>query len=369
MSGDLLGQVTCARCIGKVDPRAPTIVCDRCGQEYPRAGRIPVLLPRPDAHVALWRQQLTFVTMQGRRTLAGLEEQAAAEGLLPDTRARLLGLAQGVRDQAEEMATLVGPAIGGPVPASEAVALPRGADAPIQYLHYLYRDWGWQHEGHDENQAALEAVREVIDPAPLGRMLVLGAGGCRLPYDLHRLCGATETAVLDVDPFLFIVAEAVVRGATVRLTESTANIRESGRAALAWKLTAPAGALDDGQFHFLFANGLAPPFVDGVFDTVVTPWFIDQVPPDRPALLAHIARLLRPGGRWINHGPIIYPADAPLARRFGREEIFDLASRAGLRVRRWAGASQPYLVSPLNGRGKVEWVLTFEAERLTSPDA
>src|SRR5260221_7039862 len=181
MSGGLLDQVTCARCIGKVDPRAPTIACDRCGQEYPRAGRIPVLLPRPDAHVALWRQQLTFVTMQGRRTLAGLEEQAAAEGLLLDTRARLLALAQGVRDQTEEIATLVGPAIGGPVPASESVPLPRGADAPIQYLHYLYRDWGWEGEGEDENQTALEAGRGGIDPAPLGPMLGLGGGAGRLP--------------------------------------------------------------------------------------------------------------------------------------------------------------------------------------------
>jgi SAM-dependent methyltransferase len=369
MSGGLLDQVTCARCIGKVDLRAPTIACDRCGQEYPRAGRIPVLLPRPDAHVAFWRQQLAFVMVQGHRTLAGLEGQAAAEGLLPDTRARLLALAQGVRDQAEEIGGLVGPAIGGPVPASEMVALPPGADAPIQYLHYLYRDWGWDSDGQDENQATLEAVRDVIDPGPLGRMLVLGGGGCRLPYDLHRLCGATETVVVDVDPFLFIIAEAVVRGASVRLTESTANIRESGRAAIAWTLAAPAGPLDDAQFHFLFANGLAPPFADGAFDTVVTPWFIDQVPPDLPALLANIARLLRPGGRWINHGPLIYPADAPLSRRFGREEVFDLAARAGFEVRRSAGASRPYLVSPLNGRGKVEWVLTFEAVRLTSRDA
>jgi hypothetical protein len=38
---------------------------------------------------------------------------------------------------------------------------------------------------------------------------VLGAGGCRFAYDLYREFAATETAVLDIDPFLFIVAEAV----------------------------------------------------------------------------------------------------------------------------------------------------------------
>ena len=44
-------------------------------------------------------------------------------------------------------------------------------------------------------------------------MLVLGAGGCRLAYDLHVHCGGTETAVVDIDPFLLVIAEAVIRGA------------------------------------------------------------------------------------------------------------------------------------------------------------
>ena len=257
----------------------------------------------------------------------------------------------------------VGPALGGTPQAADELALPRGAGAPIQYLHYLYRDWGWEGSHYLENQRSLDAIRAVMVPRPLGRTLVLGAGGCRLAYDLHRLCGASETAVIDVDPFLFIIAEAVVRGASMGLTESTANIQETERVAASWTLTAPAGPLDEVHFHFLFANGLAPPFADGTFDTVVTPWFIDQVPPDLPSFLATLARLVRQGGRWINQGPLLYPPDAAPSRRFSREELFHLAGRAGFRITRWSGESRPYLVSPLNGRGKVEWVLTFEAER------
>jgi hypothetical protein len=115
------------------------------------------------------------------------------------------------------------------------------------------------------------------------------------------------------------------------------------------------------------ANGLAPPFVHGTFDTIVTPWFIDQVPPDLPAFLATTNRMLRPGGRWINHGPLLYPPDAPLSRRFSCEEVFELAARAGFAMGRTSEASYPHFVSPLNGRGKVEWTLTFVATKTGDP--
>ena len=128
-----------------------------------------------------------------------------------------------------------------------------------------------------------------------------------------------------------------------------------------WILSASAGPLGDDVFHFFFANGMAPPFRNGTFDTVVTPWFIDQVPTDLPAFLARVRGVLKPGGRWINHGPLIYPVDAPLARCFSREEVFELASRAGFRIDKWSSQSAPHLVSPLSGRGKIEWVLTFGA--------
>ena len=40
--------------------------------------------------------------------------------------------------------------------------------------------------------------------ADLGRTLVLGAGGCRLAYDLHVHNGGTDTAVVDIDPYLLV---------------------------------------------------------------------------------------------------------------------------------------------------------------------
>jgi SAM-dependent methyltransferase len=351
----LLARVVCARCAASLDPRSPTNACARCGQSVPRVGNIPVLLPQPEAHVELWRRQLALLLAHGNETRRGLEAEATAANVLPDGRTRLVALAKAVAAQVNDFAALLGPALGGPLD-GEAPGLPRGV---VEYAYYLYRDWGWT--GTSENEHAFEALRDVMSEGDLGRMLVLGAGGCRLAYDLHRVCGADETAVVDIDPYLFVIAEAVIRGRAVRLTESSLNVLSATRVAETWTLAAPAGPLDDTRFHFFLANGLAPPFADATFDTIVTPWFLDRVPPDVEAFIATLRRLLRPGGRWLNQGPLLYPPETPLPRRHSREELFALAERGGLRVGRSSSASRPYLVSPLTGAGKVETVLSFEA--------
>jgi SAM-dependent methyltransferase len=359
--------VVCARCAGAPKFSGLDISCARCGQEYPRVGRIAVMLPRPDDHVTLWRQQLARLIAQGEHTLAGLDAEASSPDMLADGQTRLRRLAKAVHDQIREIGDVVGSALGGPLPPPENVGLPRGV---VEHIHFLYRDWGWDDGDSPENQRSLEAVREVLGGEggeSLGRTLVVGAGGCRLAYDLHRLCGASDTVVVDIDPYLFLVAETVVRGGSVRLTESSPTVQHLGRIAKSWTLRAPAGPLDEAHFHFFLANGLAPPFATGTFDTLVTPWFIDQVPPDLPAFLATANRMLRPGGRWINHGPLVYPPDTPLARRFSAEEVFELAARAGFALGRTSQASHPHLVSPLTGRGRVESVLTFVASKVGEP--
>jgi SAM-dependent methyltransferase/uncharacterized protein YbaR (Trm112 family) len=356
----VLDRVVCPHCAVALDPRPGAIACARCGETFPRVGNIPVLLPRQREHVELWRRQLALLAAHGLESLRGLEAEADAAEVLPDGRARLRAMARAVRDQVDDFVTLLAPALGGPLDGT-APGLPRGV---VEYSYTLFRDWAWGDSEHHENETALAALRDVGGGKDLGRILVVGAGGCRLAYDLHRRCGGDETAVVDIDPYLFVIAEAVVRGRAVRLTEASLNVLEASRVSEAWTLRAPDGPLDAASFHFFLANGLAPPFADGTFDTVVTPWFIDRVPKDLGAFLSTVGRLLRPGGRWLNQGPLLYPPETPLARRHAREEIFDLAAQNGFRMGRWAHASRPYLVSPLTGTGKIENILTFEALRI-----
>ncbi len=307
----------------------------------------------------LWREQLGLLIARGEQMQSALAAEADGAGVQPTGRARLDAMMSGARDQLTDIVSLLGPALGGPLEPSEASGLPRGV---VEYNHCLYRDWGWDDGKSPENDQAVDAIRGVLQgEATLGRTLVVGAGACRLAYDLHRLFGGTETAVVDIDPFLLVIAAAVIRGEPVTLTEATANTNQMSGIASSWNLRAPSGPLGEDVFHFFFANGMAPPFRAGTFDTVVTPWFIDQVPTDLPAFLAKLREVLKPGGRWINHGPLVYPAEAPLMRRFSREEVFELATLAGFHIEDWSARSAPHLVSPLTGRGKIEWVMTFAA--------
>jgi SAM-dependent methyltransferase len=349
---------SCPRCRARL---GAAFRCDACGEHYPSLASVRVLLPEPSSQIEYWQRQLGLVIRRSIDTKNTLIEQVGAAPLGVAGQTRLLGLARAILEQVEDLAAVLGPALGGQLPPEGEVGLPRGA---LDYLSYLHRDWAWPGGPDGENESALAAVRRVAGGRALGRTLVIGAGACRLAYDLHWECGATETSALDIDPFLLVMAEAVIRGASPALTETSVNAPEVDPVSRRWTLAAPRGPLGESQFRFFLANGTEPPFADSSFDTVVTPWFIDQVPTDLPGFVNKLGRLLTPGGRWLNHGPLIYPPDKlPIAAWYSREEIFELARAAGFTLGAWESASVPCLVSPLTGRGKIETVLTFAAAR------
>ena len=160
----------------------------------------------------------------------------------------------------------------------------------------------------------------------------------------------------------------MTHGESLTIREANLEMGDLDQASREWVLVAPEGPVDDARFHFLLADAVDPPLDPEMFDTVLTPWFIDQGPEDVRDLISTLYLMLKPGGRWVNLGPLKYALDVPISRRFAREELFDLAELAGFRVGPWESAAEPYLVSKLNGRGKVEWVLAFSATKLEAPE-
>lgn len=309
--------------------------------------------------MALWRRQLGLLLERGQRTLVALAEAAADQQLYGATRERLTALGHAVKNQVDDVARILEPALGGAMPAAGS-GLPRGV---VEYIGYLYRDWGWPAVGYRENEAPLAELGRLLRGRELGRTLVFGAGACGLAYELHLRHHARETIALDIDPYLLVVGERVVRGESVRLTEASLKWIEACDVSRQWQLTADAGPLGPEVFRCVFADGVAPPFARESFDTVVTPWFIDQVPRDLRAFVGTLLELLRPGGLWLNQGPLVYPEKTPFEQRYAREELFELARSVGFTLGDWSRTSQQYLVSPLTGNGKIESVLSFVATR------
>ena len=363
----LLDAARCPRCSARIDLAAQTPRCRKCGQAYPRLGAIPVLLAEPVDYFASCRRQLAGLEEQVERVVRDIREQLRSADLLPSTRKRCRTVVKGITGQLADVRAILEPGL----PASARAGGGRQSDrvpATLDHLPYLYRDWGWPPQADGENERALALVEGVLEDRCPGRMLVMGAGACRLAYDLHHRHPGAEMMVLDLDPVLFSAAHAVTHGETLTVREANLEMGDLDQAAREWVLSAPLGPVDDARFHFLVADAVDPPLAPGSFDTVLTPWFIDQGPDDVRDLIGTLHRMLTPGGRWVNMGPLKYGLDVPFSRRFAREELFDLAERAGFRVGPWHSESGPYLVSQLNGRGKTEWVLAFSATKLEAAE-
>jgi hypothetical protein len=240
-----------------------------------------------------------------------------------------------------------------------------GEGTLTSYYHHVHRDWGWDDHSTEVGDA-IAALRGVVPSTwQPGAMLVLGAGACRLPYEVHRRWGARTTVALDINPLPFLVAKKLIEGATVPLFEFPISPWTSQQVVVDRNLR--CADADPTGFSLVFADALDPPVRAGAFDTVFTPWFIDQVPKDLSTLLGCIHRALRDGGTWLNFGPLLYhPSHTMLAHRYRVDEVLALAEEAGFTIEVHTHQRMLYMQSPAGSQGRTEGILTFRAIKSTS---
>lgn len=354
MTSALLDLLVCPTCRGQLARQDEQFGCTQCRAVYPTLAGVPCLLPEPARWRASWRQQLTELTRAAQETLSMFEKELRKPALLANTRVRLQTQIALTKQTLNELVGIIEPAAG--PNAENGLTTPR--IDPLNTFHYLHRDWAET----AENGNALACVERVLDGAPLGRLLVLGAGAGRLAYDLHRAQRATLTVALDIDPLVALVAHEMTSGGHIELTEARSNATEMSRFGVLRTLQAPAGAVD--RFHVLLANGLQPPVRDQTFDTVLTPWFIDVVPHDLRDFMRVLSRVLVPGGRWLNYGPLLFPPSRPAAYRYAREEVAEIALAAGFEITRETDELVRFAYSPLAARGRLEHCIAFSARKV-----
>jgi hypothetical protein len=302
------------------------------------------------------------------REAAVARAELEAPGLLAATRSRLARLAEAHQDHARRLAALLAPLGSGAAPPPRETLLALQTRLPLDqglanYYVNLHRDWAW---GERENAAALEAFAAVADPAaPFGRTLVLGAGGARLAYDLHRHFAPSITVATDFNPLLLLVASEIVQGAVVELYEFPIAPLGAPDQAVLRRLAAPAPI--DERFRLVAADALRPPFEPGSFDTVVTPWFIDIVPEKLADFARRVNTLLAPGGRWLNSGSLAF-AQAERALRHGPEEALELVRHSGFAEPHARESVVPYMQSPASRHARLERVLSWSAVKVAEVD-
>lgn len=313
-----------------------------------------------------WAGRLTAFVLESEASTKELLKEAVEEGLLDRSRQRLIDTARAIEGRKGQVLEMFGRA--GIEPRSREAAKPGGVESILSYVALVHRDFSWFPEV-DEARASLNALLSVLEPGfALGRTLVLGAGTGRLAWDLgHALSTREPIVLLDINPLPFLVGETLRRGETLELFEIPGHPRRSDGAALLRSLR--VGIPPPENLRYVFADGLDPPFSPESFDTIVTPWFVDQVPSNLATLLPTLRRLLRPGGSYLQHGPFVYkPERTKPAHRYTADEFVQLLRQSGFEIGKATYEPMSYLGSPVSTQSRTEYVLTLFARRPSGSD-
>ncbi len=350
----LLGCPRCEQALNKqADGR---FACGACKVQFPNLtlaeAEVPFLWPEPGAALLDWRNRFN-AALADIEQQQFLSETAEGDGALAD---RLARLTAGFETYKQELQALLAPLAVGEAIAKEThlalrTRLPTHHGV-LSYAQNIHRDWAW---GDDENNAVAAHLAEVLRDAPLPetpRILVLGCGAGRLAYDLRRQTGG-EVWALDSNPLLCLIGAAVSRGATLALTEFPLAPIDAELCAV--PRTLEAEPVDN--LHFVCGDALRPPFAPGSFDLVVTPWLIDVVDASVADLVNVIARLLAPGGQWLNHGSIAFTGADPV-NRMSEAELAEETARLGMQVIHTSNVRLPYLQSPASRQHRTELTYT-----------
>ncbi|HXU62105.1 MAG TPA: methyltransferase domain-containing protein [Polyangia bacterium] len=317
-------------------------------------------MPDPVLWRATWLNRLAGFLADTDRSLGQWRVEAAAPGTLPRTRARVEAVIAACEQQRLEVQRLLADVGGG-----ERQLLPTSVEADagalLQLEENVFRDWAW---GQAEVDATRVLVERLVD-GPLGRLAIYGAGAGRLAVDVHQALGPDETWALDLNPLPLLVAARLLAGETVTLPEFPVAPHSDQGVVMTHALQSSIRPRPG--FSLILADAFQPPFAPASLDTVLTSWFIDANGADFRATAAAVNRVLRPGGTWLNVGPLRFKQD--LVTSFTIEEVWELAGAAGFQVESRARDDVPYFDAPASGSRRIETVFSFRARKVSEAAA
>ena len=361
---DLAARLACPRCDkSPLQSQDDALHCSACKVDFPMLAGLPWLFAEPQAAWGEWRGRMQFALQKISHEVAGLEKELGNEQLRERTRQRVERYRSALVQHRQMLQELLQPLDVASSTGNYQTYLALRTRLPTDqglntYYANIHRDWSW---GDEENRASLEQIQNVLQgETALGNVLVLGAGAGRLAYDLHQQLDCESTVAMDFNPLLMLVAKNVTAGETLELYEFPIAPLGLEDDAVLRKLSAPEPVRDG--FHLVLGDALRPPFPSGSFDTVVTPWLIDIINEDLPALAARINGLLADNGRWLNFGSLAFSNPA-CSRRYSAAETKAIVAEQGFSEPLMTEQTIPYMCSPASRHGRQENVVSFSARK------
>ncbi|KAL7277724.1 hypothetical protein ACG7TL_008660 [Trametes sanguinea] len=215
-------------------------------------------------------------------------------------------------------------------------------------LKHFVRDWS--EEGREERQRIFGSILEVLKavaPADRERMRVLvpGSGLGRLAWEVSQLgfrTTANELSFFMNLAFRFLLSDKHTQRLNQHVLQPYASWFSHQRSsdALFRPVSFPdalprlSDRLTLAEADFL---SLRPPHDADApedppgYDFIVTLFFIDTSL-NAIETLEHIHTLLRPGGKWINLGPLLWTGGGQAAMELSLEEVLKLADMVGFTI-------------------------------------
>lgn len=364
---EIVQIVSCPRCFNPLSSKSGLLTCRPCQLSFPEVAEIPWIFPFPERLLGSWKQKIEHQLLAYQHEVAKIDLSLQQPQLSPLTKERLQSMRQGYIHNSQVIAELMAPLF------KERRALKLNfleavkSELPLQtklfgYESNVHRDWVWGDEEHRQTFALVEKLVSKGKPKA-AKVLIMGSGAGRLPYDLSIAWPDAQIFAIDFNPFLTIFAKRMSDGKKITFYEFPLAPLNLKSLALRNECKAPKAA--SGNLHWLLTDALNPPFQAGRFDFVLTPWFIDVVPQDLKQLSARVNFLLKDGGQWLNWGPYGF-LSAPLAHQYSQEEVLALVAENGFALEMHDLVPMPYLHSPHSGQKRTETLLAFTAKQTKS---
>lgn len=340
-------------------------VCQSCGAQYYLLGKIPLLIPHPDkylqktfislgAYCAYMEASLQYLKrvetdarLSFRRPFA-LRAKPAVEENLALARQQLSDLRFHLERQSSS-------------PQKFNMAIPPSEDLPLdsygmQNLSYLRVDWA----GTDEGERQIETVRRVIERQiaqyceDADSAVLLGAATGRYAVEFARNFQqiiAVEMSYSYVDLFCRLVDHPLkFNEFHLFMPVSVEHAIASHRAVFARDRT----LLE--KINYVIADARFLPLAAASQSAAISIYFSDVIPIHE--LFEEAWRILRPGGRFINFGPLGYGFKDP-AGLLAPEEVRALAHQMGFKLEEEGWLEWHWQPSPHTGFKEIHQVWSY----------
>lgn len=326
---------------------------------YPELMNVPFVFRNTQHHILQWSQKIQSVMAYYREQHNRAQRELGRVDQLPATRQRLVRLSEAYKKselefknlfslfpQEHQQTTELSPFFFERIPRQQTV---------MAYYQTVFRDWVW---GENEILAQVEALHPYL--CDTKKLLTLGAGACGMPARLHDRLSGLEQLAVDVNPVLFYFARKVFTQSEFEAVEYPVLPKNLESACIEHKVK---GYSQPNGFHMMLADAQNLEFSKNVFDTVLTPWFVDIIPRDFRETARGLNQHLQMGGRWVHIGPLAFER-LQLSELYSPQEVEECLKESGFRLVEMKSVSVPYLSSPYSCIKREDEVFLFVAEKV-----